>query len=155
MEESNRAGCSPLYLLRSLNRIKHYFHDKICALNQKDQIIEHEKKLLDAFANKDLAAIDELIHNDALFIYPNGQSVTKINVLDNYRSGNSAFSEINVSDQQINLINDNAVVIMTLELKGNYYDQQISALFKYIRVWKLTNGSWRVIAVSGVPINAN
>ncbi|HWY37564.1 MAG TPA: nuclear transport factor 2 family protein [Bacteroidia bacterium] len=118
----------------------------------KTQIIELEKKLLDAFGNKDLKTIDDLVHDNALFIYPNGLTVTKAMVIENYRSGNSAFSTIVSSDQVINLIDDAAVVSMNLELKGKYHEQLISSEFRYIRVWKLFNGNWKVIAVSGVPV---
>ena len=123
-------------------------------MDTEGHVIEYEEKLLAAFAAKDLEVISELLHDNALFVYPNGLIVTKANVLDNYRTGNSAFSTITASDRMINLIDDTAVVTMTLELKGNYYDQQISSQFRYIRVWKLFNGNWRVIAVSGVPLNA-
>ena len=122
-------------------------------MSLKELIIEQEKRLLHAFENKDLAIIDELLHDDAQFVYPNGQQVTKSNVLDNYRRGNSAFNTIIASEQLITLIDDTAIVTMILELKGNYYDQQISSLFQYIRVWKLFGSDWRVIAVSGVQIN--
>ncbi len=121
-------------------------------MERKDQIIACEKRLLDAFEQKDLSAIDELIHDDALFVYPNGLPVTKAMVMENYRSGNSTFSTIIPSDQVINFFGDTAVVSLNLELKGNYYEQLVSAAFRYIRVWKLFDGSWKVIAVSGVPI---
>lgn len=122
-------------------------------MESKKQIQELEKTLLAAFGNKDLKIIDELIHEDALFVYPNGLPVSKAMVMENYRSGNSAFSTIIPSDEMINLFNDTAVVSLNLELKGNYHEQLVSAEFRYIRVWKLFNGAWKVIAVSGVPIN--
>lgn len=122
-------------------------------MENKGQIIECEKKLLDAFMEKDMKTVDELIHDDALFVYPNGQSVTKAIVLENYRTGNSAFTKAEATDQIINLIGDTAIVSINLELKGKYHEELISANFRYIRVWKLFNNVWRVIAVSGVPIN--
>jgi ketosteroid isomerase-like protein len=122
-------------------------------MERKDQIEENENRLLDAFGNKDLKTIDELIHDHALFVYPNGLPVTKEMVLENYRSGNSAFSTIIPGDQVINFFDDTAVVSLNLELKGNYHEQIVSAAFRYIRVWKLFHGSWKVIAVCGVPIN--
>ena len=75
-------------------------------------------------------------------------SVTKTMVMENYRSGNSAFSTIIPSDQIINLFEDTAVVSLNLELKGNYHEQLVSAEIRYIRVWKLFTGNWRVITVS-------
>lgn len=119
----------------------------------KNQIEACETSLLAAFGNKDLDIIDELIHDNALFVYPNGLPVTKAVVLENYRSGNSAFSTITPGDQVIHFFDDTAVVSLNLELKGNYHEEQVSAAFRYIRVWKLFSGSWKVIAVSGVPIN--
>jgi ketosteroid isomerase-like protein len=118
----------------------------------QQQIIALEKKLLDAFANKDLQTIDELLHDSSIFVYPNGQMVTKKMVMDNYRSGNSAFTEITSSDQIINLVDDAAIVSINLELKGKYFDEIISSHFRYLRAWKLVNDKWKVIAVSGVPI---
>ncbi|HXD94076.1 MAG TPA: nuclear transport factor 2 family protein [Bacteroidia bacterium] len=118
----------------------------------KNQIIELEKKLLDAFANKNLVTLDELIHPNAIFILPNGLSVTKTNVLDNYRSGNSAFTNIHAADQLINIIDDTAIVSLNLNMEGKYFDKTISAQFRYLRAWKHTNNKWQVIATSGVPI---
>jgi len=121
-------------------------------MEKKFQIETCETRLLTAFGIKDLNAIDELIHDNALFVYPNGLKVTKAMVLENYRTGNSSFSTIIPSDQMINVFDDTAVVSLNLLLKGNYHDQLVSAEFRYIRVWKLFTGSWKVIAVSGVPI---
>jgi hypothetical protein len=122
-------------------------------MKNKEQVMACEKKLLDAFMNKDLKIIEELLHEHSIFVYPNGETVTKAMVLENYRSGNSAFTNISASDQLINLIEDTAVVSVNLELKGKYHDQVISSEFRYIRVWKLFNNGWKVIAVSGVPVN--
>jgi ketosteroid isomerase-like protein len=118
----------------------------------KNEIIACEEKLLNAFANKDLKTIDEMIHEDALFVYPNGLPVTKGIVIENYRVGNSAFTTVIATDQLISLVEDTAVVSMNLELKGKYHDQEISSNFRYIRVWKQINEQWKAIAVSGVPV---
>ena len=118
------------------------------------QITAFEKKPLDSFANKDLQTIDELIHNDALFVYLNGQTVNKKMVMDNYRSWNSAFTTITSSDPIINFIDDTAVVSVNLELKRKYFDQEISSHFRYMHGWKIFNGNRKIIAVSGVPIKA-
>ena len=70
-------------------------------MEMKNQIEACETSLLAAFGNQDLDIIDELIHDNALFVYPNGLPVTKEVVLENYRSGNSAFSTITPGDQII------------------------------------------------------
>ncbi len=111
-----------------------------------------EKKLWDAFAAKHLEVIAELLHNDALFVYPNGQVLTKAMVLDNYHNDNSAFTKLLASEEEISLVGDSAVVTLRLELNGKYFEEEINAQFRYLRVWKLTNSAWQVIAVSGVSL---
>ncbi len=117
-----------------------------------EQTIENEKKLLDAFQKCDLIAIDNFLHDNALFIYPNGLLLTKEIVMDNYRSGISAFSSIVTSEQVIKIIDDIATVSVVMELSGVYKDQIINNKFRYIRVWKLFNNGWKVIATSGVQL---
>lgn len=121
-------------------------------MGYEQQILENEKRLLTAFKDKDLETLDELLHDDLLFILPNGLTETKISLLDNYRSGNTVMTSISPSDYVINFIGDNAIVSLNLELKGQYFDHIIEAKFRYIRVWKLLGGSWKVIAGGGIQL---
>lgn len=116
-------------------------------------ILTHEKELLNAFTNCDLVSLDALIHENALFVLPNGMTATKKMVLDNYRAGSTSMSSIEATDQKINMIGDTAVVSVNLEMAGQYNEQVIRQQFRYIRVWKMTDNIWKVIAVSGVPLN--
>jgi hypothetical protein len=51
------------------------------------------------------------------------------------------------------LIGDTAVVAVTVVLKGDYLGQALDGKFRYIRVWKLAEGTWKVIAGSVVPLS--
>ena len=115
------------------------------------QIVALEQKLLDAFGNRDIAVLDKLIHEQALFVLPNAQTITKEIVLDNYRNGTMVMKII-PSDHNINLIGDTAVISVNLELHGKSYDREINSHFRYLRVWKLFNGTWKIIATGGIPI---
>ena len=118
----------------------------------KELIIENENKLLTAFQNCDIKTLEILLHDDVSFVIPNGELLNKITVLNNYRSGNSAFSEIKVRDREIKLFDNIAVVTMVMEMHGRYHDQLISRTFSYIRTWKIVGGNLKVIAVSGVQL---
>ena len=120
--------------------------------DSKNLISEKESELLTAFQSCDLDTLDKLIHETALFVLPNGLTVTKSKVLDSYRSGNTAMTSMKASDQIIMLTDKTAVVSVNLEMYGKYNDTIISQQFRYIRVWELIDNSWKVIAVSGVPI---
>lgn len=116
------------------------------------RITECEKRFLEAIKTKDLDTLDELIHEDVLFLLPNGHTLTKPQVLDNYREGNIMISMSTSSEIKMNVIGDTAVITLNIELQGRYFDQVINSHFRYLRVWKLFFGHWKVIAVSGVKL---
>lgn len=118
----------------------------------KDQIVALEVRLLEAMKNSDIDALDELLHDDLLFVIPTGQTVTKQMDLANLQSGNLKIEEISSSEQEIRVIHDDAIVSVVISLKGNYLGNPIAGQFKYIRTWKLFNGSWKVIGGAGIQM---
>ena len=117
------------------------------------KIITLEKKLLNAFCNYDVTVLDELIHDDALFVLPNAQTISKATVLDNYRNRKAAM-EIIPGDHAIKIIGDTAVVSVSLESHVKTSDHEVRSQFRYLRVWKLFNGTWKIIATGGIPAGA-
>lgn len=118
-----------------------------------EQIIEREKMLLKAMKDNDLRVLNELLHDDLLFIIPNGQVITKEMDLDNFRLGNITFHLISTIDQVIKIIDDNAIVTVIQELKGKFLENDFEGRFRYIRVWKLFGKNWKVIAGSGIQLS--
>ncbi len=121
-------------------------------MTQDEQIIECEKRLLEAMKRGDIKVLDELLHDNLIFNIPTGQTITKSMDIENYQSGIMTVSEILVSDQIIKSIDDISTVSVTLYLKAKYGDYLIDGKFRYLRVWKLSNNSWKVIAGSGFQI---
>jgi len=121
-------------------------------MTKPEQIIECENKLLEAMQNNNAQIIEELLHDDMLFTIPTGQTVTKAMDIENLRSGVMKINQIKASNQTISLIDDTAIVVVSINLKGRYADNLIDANFRYLRVWKLCNNSWKVIAGSGFQI---
>jgi hypothetical protein len=72
--------------------------------------------------------------------------------IENYNSGIMTVYDIYTSDQTINTIDNISTVVVTVYLKAKYADQIIDGKFRYLRVWKLFNNSWKVIAGSGFQI---
>ena len=123
------------------------------AITRVAEIIACENRLLEAMRGSNAEILDELLHDDLLFNGPTGETATKALDLKNYRSGNIHLHTVLSSDQTIRLIGDDAVVAVTVEIKGNYLGQTIDGHFRYIRVWKLIGPAWKVIAGSVVPLS--
>jgi len=111
-------------------------------------IIASENKLLSAMKNCNIKALENLLHKDLLFNIPSGQTISKEMDIESYRSRSMIIDEIKSSQQKINLIGDNAVVSVTIEMKGKYHDSSIDGKYRLIRVWKLYDNVWKVIAGS-------
>ena len=121
-------------------------------MNDAAHIIQLEAQLLDAVKRNDVAMLEKLLHDDLLFILPNGQPITKDMDLATYRSGNMSIQSASVDEQKIQFIDDAAVVSVVVELQGRYFEQQIDGRFRYLRVWKQCLGEWKVIAGSSTML---
>jgi len=115
-------------------------------------IIDAENELLNAIKIANVLSLDQLLHDDLLFNLPDGQTITKEFDLNAYRSGKMKIDLLEVSDRIINVIDDSAVVCVTVLLKGTYENQPLDGSFRYVRVWKKFDDSLKVIAGSCVAL---
>lgn len=115
-------------------------------------VLQLEEQLLAAMKASDVQALDQLLHDDLLFIIPNGQTITKRMDLDSHRAKQMVVEQLTAHYEQISLINDCAVVTLTLDTKGVMMNERIEGSYRYIRVWKMTGDLCRVIAGSCTAI---
>jgi hypothetical protein len=111
-------------------------------------IEDHETQLLEAMKAHNIVQLDQLLHDDLLFIIPDGSTITKKMDLDAHRSGAMVIDTIETSLEKISMIQDAAVVVLHMETKGSMLGQPIEGKFRYIRVWKKIGESYQVIAGS-------
>jgi hypothetical protein len=122
----------------------------------KALVIANEKKLLEAMKTNNVELLDQLLHDELLFNGPSGQTATKAMDLKNYRSGNINLHTVESSDLMLNMVADDVVVVaVTVEIIGNYLGQEINGKFRYLRVWKLFENNWKVIAGSVVALSSD
>lgn len=118
----------------------------------KDQIIKKEDEIAKAIQSSDIATLDKLLHPDLLFILPNGQTITKEMDLASHRSGTMIVEELNPTIEQINLIENTAVVIVVYDTKGKMLGSPIQGKFRYLRIWSLLDGNLKVIGGSCIQL---
>lgn len=117
-----------------------------------ETVINAEIELLTAIKNSDVSALETILHDDLLFNLPDGQTINKEFDLNSYRSGKMKIDFLESSDQIINVIDDSAVVAVTISLKGSFDNNPIDGVLKYIRVWKQFESNLKVIAGSCIQL---
>jgi hypothetical protein len=114
----------------------------------KMQVMEAEKQLLSAMKSSNVEQLDGLLHDDLLFITPDGLVITKEMDLASHAAGSMVIEQIASTVDTVNIIEDTAVAIITIRTKGKMLDQPFEGTFRYVRVWKLFGRKWKVIAGS-------
>lgn len=117
-----------------------------------EAVVNAEIELLTAIKNADVSFLEKILHDDLLFNLPDGNTITKDFDLNSYRSGKMKIDALEAVDQTINLIEDVAVVAVTVSLKGSFDNNPINGAFRYIRVWKQFDENLKVIAGSCIQL---
>ncbi len=121
-------------------------------LLNKQKIIAIESQLLEAMKSSNVEILDQLLHDDLLFVLPNGDVITKQMDLETHQAGNLVLEEITSSIDAITPIGDNVVVTLSSKIKGKMSEQTFEGNFRYLRVWKLFDDQLKVIAGSCTAI---
>jgi ketosteroid isomerase-like protein len=115
---------------------------------KKEEIIEIENKLIQGIKTSDVKLLDKILHDDLLFIAPNGQTVTKEMDLASHRAGEMEVEQLLANFEDVKIIGDNAVVVVVYDTKGKMLGNPIQGQFRYIRVWKMFTDGLKVIGGS-------
>ena len=114
----------------------------------KEQVLKKESDLKNAMISGDVKSLDNLLHESLRFIIPDGTVITKEDDLENYRSGNMQVKEIFQRNMQIELTQNFAIVTVITELKASFLNRDISANYRYLRIWDIHSRDCKVLAGS-------
>jgi hypothetical protein len=115
---------------------------------QKNEIIELERKLVQGIKTSNVQFLDKILHDDLLFLAPNGQVITKAIDLASHEAGEMVVDTITSTLEEIKIFDDIAIVVIVYDTKGKMLGNPIQGQFRYIRMWKSFNDGYRVIGGS-------
>ena len=118
----------------------------------QSKVIEQENRLYHAMLTGDINTLEKLLHNDLLFIIPSGEVINKEIDLNTYRDGTLKVDEIFPKIEILNIIDDVAVIVVLIDLKGSYKDQPFETKCRYIRFWKQFKDGLKIIGGSGTAV---
>jgi len=116
------------------------------------KIIELEEDLRQAMLANDFAKLDTLIDGSLVFIGPDGSVATKQMDLEAHKNKLQKMSTLSPSEQQIKDCGSFVIVTVKMSVEGTYGECDITGKYRYLRVWKNLNGSWKLVAGSVTKI---
>ncbi len=111
--------------------------------------------LIKAMEDSDVAALSKLAANELSYGHSGGKVENKQEFLNAFKTGASDFVKINISDQNVSIVNKTAIVRHTLEAETNDNNQAGHVKLKVLTVWQKMNGGWKLIARQAVKPPAN
>ncbi len=114
----------------------------------KSEIIEEEDNLVVGIRKNDLAYLERVLHDDLLFIVPDGQMITKAMDLASHRAKEMKVDELVHSFVELKLLGDSAVIVVDYQTKGTMLGNPIEGKFRYIRIWKKFPDGLKIIGGS-------
>lgn len=119
----------------------------------KEEIIKLEYKLIEAIKTSDIGFIENVLHDDLLFLAPNGQVVTKEMDLTSHKSKQMTVEQLIPKFENFIIIDDTAISVVVYATKGVMLGQHISGQFRYIRNWKVFNDSIKIVSGACLQIS--
>ena len=114
----------------------------------KKDVSDAENQLFLAQLASDVDALDQLLYDDLLAVSPTGQTLTKEMDLNAHRSKAMIIEEASTEIDDIKIIQDTALTIVTMSAKGKLMGTPLEGKFRYFRVWKYIDGTLKVVGAS-------
>jgi ketosteroid isomerase-like protein len=105
-----------------------------------------EEALREAMLAGDVAVLDRLLAEELIYTTHTGHVRDKAWDLDAHRAGLLRLSRLDVSEREIRLAADAAVVTLRAELAGTWDGNAFVGAFRYSRVWRREDGGLKVLA---------
>lgn len=113
-----------------------------------------ELALRGAQLRSDVTTLSELIDDALVFTGPDGLVYSKSDDLGAHRSGDIRIEQLDPSEEQVLEFGDIVVVSVRMDMRGTFKGAPFAGPARYMRVWRLTDDGWKVVAGQVTQITA-
>ena len=110
-----------------------------------DMVIELDRKRMNAMAQKDLAALDELIADDLVYTHSSARLDTKQSLIGNMESGSTVYTSVVPSDVKAQDLGDSVVLTGSCRISVNSGGNAMSFGVRFTDVYARRNGKWQMV----------
>jgi ketosteroid isomerase-like protein len=118
----------------------------------EDELRRATETLARAELERDVEALERMIHDAYMGVDPNGELLTKDRIVDTYASGLFVLQTLVVEEQQIRVHGETGVVTAASTLRGRTPQGEFESRLRFTDVYVRTNGGWRLFASHVTPL---
>ena len=118
---------------------------------ENDPVLLADRDLSAAYAHTDLSALDSLLASDFVFISSKGQSQTRAQVMDDYRSARIRTIHMRLEDPHVDAYGTTAVLTGRQFSEDVIGGETVKAERRIMRVYVNRDGTWKLAAFQLSP----
>jgi ketosteroid isomerase-like protein len=123
---------------------------------QSDKAVrEVLRQMIDADLKDDATELDRTLSEDYVIIRDNGVVRSRAETLEGIKNGSTKFEAFDVSDLQVRVYGDTAVVTFHENIKGSRVGKDMSGQFREVRVFVNRAGTWRAVVAQRTRISGS
>src|SRR4051812_27803533 len=113
--------------------------------DKTEQLIgQLENQARAAAVKGDPSFMEKYFADDCVRVLQDGSTATRQQLIEMMKSGATKYNSIEVSNQEIHLYSNAALVIAKAQVRGTVNGKSIDGQYRTSRVWVTENGHWKV-----------
>jgi ketosteroid isomerase-like protein len=121
--------------------------------NLLEKLLKTEQKWADAHLSLDLNALENILSDQYRQIQSDGSVIEMGELLTSYRSGNRRWNVAESDKHEVRILGDVAFLIGRWRGAGINNGEAFDYAARFLAVYQLEDGDWKLIADVSVPIN--
>src|SRR5215213_3966178 len=118
----------------------------------EQMIIELDRKRMTAMAQKDTAALKNMLCKGLVYTHSSGRQDTKQSLIDGMESGSTVYTSMVPSDVKAQDLGNAVVLTGVAAISVNSKGKPNSFRGRFTDVWENQNGTWRMITWQSTKI---
>jgi ketosteroid isomerase-like protein len=118
----------------------------------EDEVIEVERRWVQAHSDLDLDAIQEILAEDYLQIRADGTVIGKAEALQSYQSGKRRWDNADSDEYSVAVYGEVAILVGRWRGQGENEGQHFDYSARFMAVYVRRNGAWQLVADQSTPL---
>lgn len=108
-------------------------------------VLQCSERKFDWMVKKNLDSLAEVLHPNVQYIHSNGLTETKIDVLENLRSGKLILHSVRIKNADVRIVNQVAIVTGRGTFVGKIDQKDFEVELLYSEVWIFMDSKWLLL----------